>query len=53
MLAARSTTQTTSSETPGLMEPGQRVIASLRAVAFTGSKGVERIGSDGSVELKG
>ena len=34
------------------LEPGERVTASLRAVAFTGSKGVERMGSDGSVVLR-
>ena len=34
------------------LEPGERVEASLKAVAFTGSKGVEKINPDGSVVLR-
>ena len=34
------------------LEPGERVEASLKAVVFTGSKGVEKINPDGSVVLR-
>ena len=36
-----------------LVEPGQRVEASLKAVAFTDAQGVERIDPDGSVVVRG
>ena len=35
-----------------VLEPGQRVEASLRTVAYTGAEGVERIGPDGSVDIR-
>ena len=35
-----------------VLGPGERVEASLKAVAFTGSKGVERVNPDGSVVLR-
>jgi hypothetical protein len=31
------------------LEPGQRIDASLKAVAYTGVEGVERIDPDGTV----
>ncbi len=34
------------------LEPGQRVSASLKAVAFTGAQGVERVNQDGTLILR-